>query len=75
MTRIPQLWPACDVPGVPGQFAHWRHVCGLLSVGEESEVLGDLPYKDLAIVGAGSDDTVVEGVPVCVQHHRCMPAK
>jgi hypothetical protein len=60
---------------MPGQLAHWLHICGLFSVGKECEVLGDLPYEDLAIVGAGSDDTVVEGVPVRVQHHSCVSAE
>jgi hypothetical protein len=60
---------------MPGQLAHWRHVCGLFSIGEEGKVLWDLPYEDLAIVGAGSDDTVVERVPVRVQHYSCMSAE
>lgn len=60
---------------MPGQLAHWHHVCRLLSIREEGKVFGDLPYEDLAIVGAGSDDTVVEWVPVCVQHYSCMSAE
>lgn len=60
---------------MPSQLAHWLDVCGLLSIREESEVPGDLPYKDLAIVGAGSDDAVVEGVPVCIQNHSGMPTE
>lgn len=58
-----------------GQLAHWCHICGLFGVGEEGEVLGDLPYEDLAIIGAGRNDAVVEGVPVGVQHYSCMPAE
>lgn len=58
-----------------GQLAHWGHVCGLLGVGEEREVLGDLPYEDLAIVGARCNDAVVEGVPIGIQHHSCVSAE
>lgn len=47
-----------------GQLAHGRNVSRLLGIGEESEVLGDLPYEDLAVVRTGSDDAVVKGVPV-----------
>lgn len=38
-------------------------VLWLLGVGMEGEVLWDLPDEDFPIVGCGSDDTVVEGVP------------
>lgn len=60
---------------MPGQLAHWGHVCGLFGVGEESEVLRDLPYKDLAIIGARRNNTVVERMPVGVQHNSCMTAE
>lgn len=56
------------VPRVSCQLAHGRNICWLLSIGEEGKILGDLPYKDLAIVGTGGDDAVVEGVPVNQNH-------
>ena len=58
-----------------GQLAHWGHIRGFFGVSEEGEVFRDLPYKDLAIVGARRNDAVVEGVPVCIQHHSCVSAK
>lgn len=45
------------------QLAHGCNVCWLFGVGEESKVLGHLPNKDLAVVGTGGDNVVVEGVP------------
>ena len=49
-----------------GQLADRGHVGGLLGVCEESEVLGDLPDEDLAILRGRGDDAIVEGVPVRV---------
>lgn len=51
------------LPRVSGQLAHGSDVSGLLCVCEEGEVLGNLPYEDLAIVGAGGDNAVIERVP------------
>lgn len=52
-----------SLPRMPRQLAHWCNVCRLFSIGEESEVLRHLPYKDFAVVGSGGDNMVVEGVP------------
>lgn len=48
---------------MPRQLAHGSNICRLFSIGEESEVLWHLPYEDLAVVGTGGDNVVVEGVP------------
>ena len=48
---------------MPSQLAYWGHICGLLGVGEEGEVLGDLPDHDFGIVRGRGNDAVVEGVP------------
>lgn len=52
-----------SLPRMPRQLAHGCNVCWLFSVGEKREVLGHLPYEDLAVVGSGGDNMVVEGVP------------
>lgn len=39
----------------------------------EREALGDLPDEDLSILGSGSDDVVVEGVPVCLSANAREP--
>ncbi len=36
----------------------------LLGIGIEGEVLRHLPDEDLAIVGSGGNDSVIEGVPL-----------
>lgn len=53
-------------PRVTGQFADGRNVDNLLGIGVERKALGDLPDEDLSILGSGSDDVVVEGVPACL---------
>lgn len=50
-------------PRVASQLAHGRNVNDILSVGVESEALGDLPDEDLAIFRRRGDDVVVERVP------------
>lgn len=45
------------------ELAHRRHISDFFGVSVQSKVLGDLPHKDLAVFGTGSNDTVVEGVP------------
>lgn len=50
--------------GVTSKLGNGAHIGGLLGVGEKGEVLGHLPDHDLAIIGGGSNNTVVERVPV-----------
>lgn len=52
-----------SLPRVPRQLGHGCNVGRLFGVGEESKVFWHLPYEDLAVVGSGGDDVVVEGVP------------
>jgi hypothetical protein len=52
---------------VSGKLCKRHDILGFLGVGVERESFRHLPYEDLAIVGAGSDDAVVERVPVCVE--------
>lgn len=53
----------CNRPGVTSELAHGRDINNLLGVGEQREILGNLPDKDLAIVGGRGDNVVVERVP------------
>lgn len=57
------VYVCVSLPRVPRQLAHGCDVCRLFSVGEESEILWHLPYENLAVVGTGGDNVVVEGVP------------
>jgi hypothetical protein len=49
---------------VAREFGYGCYVGGLVGVGVQGEVGGDAPDEDFAVVGAGGDDVVVEGVPV-----------
>ena len=45
------------------KLAHGRDISNLLGVGVQRKILGDLPDKDLSIVGGRGDNVVVERVP------------
>lgn len=49
---------------MPSELAHGRDVGNLLGVGIECKVLGHLPQEYLSIFGAGSDNAVVERIPM-----------
>jgi hypothetical protein len=53
----------CNQPGVTSELAHGRDIDNLLGVGVQRKILGNLPDKDLAIVGGRGDNVVVERVP------------
>jgi hypothetical protein len=55
-------WQRC-APHVAAQLRHGRNVGGLVGIRVQREVLGHLPEEDLAIVGGGRDQRVVEGTP------------
>jgi hypothetical protein len=48
---------------VTSELAHGRDIDNLLGVGVQRKILGNLPDKDLAIVGGRGDNVVVERVP------------
>lgn len=52
-----------SVPRVAAKLAHGGNVGNLLGVGVECEALGDLPDKDLAIIGGRGNHAIIERVP------------
>lgn len=52
-----------NLPRVTAKLAHGGHIRRLLGVGVESKVVGDLPDKDLAILGSGRNNAIVKRVP------------
>lgn len=54
------------------QLGGWADILNLLSIGIEGEIPWHLPDEDLAILGAGSNDAVVEGVPIGVEDCGCV---
>lgn len=53
-----------DLFVVAGELGDRGDIGGLLGIGEEGEVLGNLPDHDLAIVRGRSNHTIIERVPI-----------
>lgn len=49
---------------MPCQPAQWADILWLIGVLMKSKALRHLPDEDLAIVGPGCDNAVIEGIPI-----------
>lgn len=52
-----------DEPRVASELTDGRDIGGLVGIGVEGEVLGNLPKEDLSILRSRSNHAVVEGIP------------
>ena len=53
-----------DLPGVTSELADWGHSGWVFGGAVKAEAFWNLPNEDLAVVGSGCNDAVVERVPI-----------